>query len=151
MKASSIGRSMSSPAMTGAVIVSVPRGAERSPAGRQVGLLEVDQDAAAGGGVTLAGLAELDRARGAMKQLGADMRLEEGDRAADRRRRPAEPPARAGEAALVDGRHEDFHRVDAVHWAFHAGDAGRGKLRIRPPGGKPAATTPDRSARGRYN
>jgi hypothetical protein len=30
----------------------------------------------------------------------------------------AEAPARAGEAALVDGRHEDFHGVDAIHAYF---------------------------------
>ena len=104
--------------MTGAVSVSVPRGAERSPAGDDVGLLEVDQHAAAGRDITLAGFAELERAGGAVKQLRADMRFEEGDRAADRGRRPAKAPAGAGEAALVDGRHKDFHRVDAVHRFF---------------------------------
>ena len=104
--------------MTGAVSVSVPRGAERSPAGGDIGLLEIDQHAAAGGGVALAGLAQFQRAGGAMKQLGADMRLEKGDRAAHRRRRSAEPPARTRETALVDGRHEHLHRIDAIHLCF---------------------------------
>ena len=151
MKASSTGRKISSPVMIGAVSVSVPRGAERSLGRDNVGLLEIDQHAAAGRDIALAGFAQLERAGGAMKQLGPDMGLEEGDRAAHRRRRPAKPPARAGEAALVDGRHKDFHRVDAVHGLFHVEDAGPRKVRIRPLGGKPAATTPDRSARGRYN
>ena len=120
MKASSTGRRISSPVMTGAVSVSVPRGADAFAGRNDIGLLEIDQHAAAGGGVALAGLAQLERAGGAMKQFGADMRLEEGDRAAHRRRRPAEAPARAGEAALVDGRHKDLHRVDAIHLFYRS-------------------------------
>jgi hypothetical protein len=50
-----------------------------------------------------------------MKQLGADMLLQERDRAAHGRRRPAEASARTGETALVDNRHKDLHRVDAIH------------------------------------
>jgi hypothetical protein len=46
------------------------------------------------------------------------MGLEEGDGAADGGRRAAKAPAGAGETALVDGRHKDFHRVDAVHPFF---------------------------------
>ncbi len=83
-----------------------------------VGFLEIDQYAAAGSGIALARLAQFERAGRAMKQFNANMRLEEGDCAADGGRRPAEAPARAGEAALVDGRHKDFHRVDAVHFFF---------------------------------
>ena len=93
----------------------------RAFAGRSdIGLLEIDQHAAAGGGVALAGLAQFERAGGAMKQFSADMLLEEGDRAAHRRRRSAEAPARTGEAALVDGRHKDLHRVDAIHLFYRS-------------------------------
>ncbi len=87
-------------------------------AGDNVGFLEIDQHAAAGGGVALACLAQLERTGGAMKQLGADMLFEKGDRAAHGRGRPAEPPSRARETALVDGRHKHLHRVDAIHLCF---------------------------------
>jgi hypothetical protein len=53
-----------------------------------------------------------------MKQLSSDVGLEESDRAADRGRRSSQASAGAGEAALVDGRDKDFHRVDAVHLFF---------------------------------
>src|SRR5258705_10866846 len=53
-----------------------------------------------------------------MKQFGANMRLKESDRAADGCRRSAEAPARTSKTPLGDGRHKDFHRVDAVHFFF---------------------------------
>src|SRR5258705_11447271 len=53
-----------------------------------------------------------------MKQFSANMRLEESDRAADGCRRSAEAPARTSKTPLGDGRHKDFHRVDAVHFFF---------------------------------
>ena len=123
MKASSTGRSTSSPATTGAVTVSVPRGAERSPAASDVGLFEIDQDAAAGGGVALAGFAQLERARRAMKQFSC---RRDASRKAMARLTAAgdlpKAPAGAGEAALVDRRHKHFHRVDAVHLFFRTGE-----------------------------
>jgi len=51
-----------------------------------------------------------------VKQLGADMVFKEGDRAADRGGRLAEPAPGAGKAALVEGSHEHFHCIDAVHY-----------------------------------
>ena len=87
-------------------------------AGDNVGLLEIDQDAAAGGDIALAGLAQLERAGGAMKQFGPDMLSRERRSRGSPRPATAEPPAGAGEAALVDGRDKDFHRVDAVHLFF---------------------------------
>ena len=51
-------------------------------AGDEIGLLEFDEDAAARRDIALAGLAQLERPRGAVKQFGPDMVLEEGDRAA---------------------------------------------------------------------
>ena len=109
-----IGRRISSPAATGAVTVSRPRGA--ALAGRDdVGFLEIGQHAPAGDGIALARLAQLERPRGPMQQLRADMVFKEGDCAADRGGRLAEPAPGAGEAALVEGSHEHFHRIDAVH------------------------------------
>src|SRR5258705_7855346 len=91
----------------------------RTFAGRKdVGFLEIDQYAAASGGIALARLAQFERTRRAMKQFSANMRLEESDRAADRCRRSAEAPARTSKTPLGDGRHKDFHRVDAVHFFF---------------------------------
>ena len=87
-------------------------------AGNNVGFLEIDQHAAAGGDIAFAGFAQLERAGGAMKQFGADMLFEKGDRAAHGRGRPAEPPSRARETALVDRRHKHLHRVDAIHLCF---------------------------------
>src|SRR5260221_5358004 len=56
------------------------------------------------------------------------MRLEEGDRAADRGRRTAELAAGAGKAALFKRHNEDLHRIDTVH-------------RSSPPGRRRAPTT----------
>ncbi|MGY3588102.1 glycine/D-amino acid oxidase-like deaminating enzyme [Bradyrhizobium sp. USDA 4350] len=84
-------------------------------AGRDVGLLELAEDPPARRRVTLAGVAQLQRPRRAMKQFGADMMFEERDRPADRRRRAPQLPPRTGKAALVDRRDEDLHGVDAVH------------------------------------
>ena len=62
------------------------------------------------------------RAGRAVEQLGADMVLQERDRPADRRRRSPQAPPRPGEAALVHGRHEHLHRVDAIHLLFRLGE-----------------------------
>src|ERR1700737_2547227 len=79
-------------------------------AGRNdVSLLKIDQNAAARGGVTLTGLAQFERPRRAMKKLGADMGLEEGDRTAHGSRRSAQASARSSETPLIDGRHKDLH------------------------------------------
>src|SRR5258705_12269306 len=96
------------------------RPARRRPfAGRKnVGFLEIDQYAAASSGIALTCLAQFERTRRAMKQFSANMRLEESDRAADGCRRSAEAPARTSKTPLGDGRHKDFHRVDAVHFFF---------------------------------
>ena len=93
------------------------RAARRRPlaGGDDVGLLEFGQHPSAGRGIALAGLAQLDRPRRPMQQLGADPRLEEGDGAADRRRRAAElaaAPARLPSSSADD---EDLHRIDTIH------------------------------------
>jgi hypothetical protein len=53
-----------------------------------------------------------------MQQFNPDMRLQEGNRPADRRRRPPQPARRSGQAALVERGNEHFHRIDAVHRLF---------------------------------
>jgi hypothetical protein len=45
------------------------------------------------------------------------MRLEESDRAADGRGRLPELAAGAREASLIEGGHEDLHRVNPIHAA----------------------------------
>jgi hypothetical protein len=104
--------------------------------GCDVGLLEIDQHAAAGGDIALAGLAQLERACRAMKQFGADMLLEESDRPAHGGRRPAKAPAGASEAALVDGRNKHLHRIDAIHLSSGEGNTGRWTVGPHPPAGK---------------
>jgi len=88
----------------------------RSLACRQdIGLLEIGQHAPAGGGIALAGLAQLDQACRAVEQLHADIALEEGHGAADGGGRASELAARAGKAPFVERGDEDLHGVDAVH------------------------------------
>jgi hypothetical protein len=50
-----------------------------------------------------------------VQQLDPDMGLEECDCATNGSRRPFEPPARASKAALVEGRDEDLHGINAIH------------------------------------
>ena len=102
------------------------RAARRGPfaAGQDVGLLEFGEDVPAGRRIALADLAQLDRSRRAMQQLGPDMGFEKGDGAADRGGRAAELAARCGKTPLVERRDEDLHRIDTVHHSSPAAMAG---------------------------
>jgi hypothetical protein len=50
-----------------------------------------------------------------VKEFGANMLLQKGNSAADRRWGAAELAAGPGKAAFVERRHKDFHGVEAVH------------------------------------
>jgi hypothetical protein len=58
------------------------------------------------------------------KQLGADMRFQKGNGAADGGGRTAELAARGGKAALVERGDKDLHRIDTVHPSSPAATAG---------------------------
>ena len=68
------------------------RHGQRTPRGgllacrHHLGFPQIDENAAARGGIALADLAQLDRAGGTVKQWGADLLLKERDGSADRRR-----------------------------------------------------------------
>ena len=79
------------------------------------GVFEIGKHAPAHRRVARTRLAQAQRAGGAMKQGHADMALQKGDGAADCGGRAAETPAGGGEAAFVERRHENPHRLDAIH------------------------------------
>src|SRR5262249_10216646 len=79
------------------------------------GLLEFTQDPAAGFGIALARLAQPDRARRSVKQLHADLRLEECNGPAYGRGRAAKRTTGASKTAFVQGCDEDAHGIDPVH------------------------------------
>jgi hypothetical protein len=54
-----------------------------------------------------------------MEEFSPDMRLEKGDRPANRSGGPTEPTSRRGKAALVQRGYEDLHGVDPVHLFSH--------------------------------
>ena len=88
----------------------------RSLACRQdISLLEIGQHAPAGGGVALAGFAQLDQACRAMEKLHTDMIFKKGHSAAYGGGRATELASRPGKAALIERGDEDLHRVDAIH------------------------------------
>jgi hypothetical protein len=93
------------------------RAARRRPVARGdgIGLFEFSQDPSARCRIAFTGLAQFDRPRRAVQKLRADMRLEESDRAADRRGRTAELATRGCETSFVERHDKDLHRIDTVH------------------------------------
>jgi hypothetical protein len=115
MKASTIGRRISTPVNTVEVIVRCP-GYRPLARSLSVGFLQIRQDLPAGQRIALPCLAQFDGSGGSVQQRNADTILQESDRPTHRGSGAAGFAAGPGKTAFIKRRDENFHGIQTVHY-----------------------------------